>query len=145
MFDCDDIELSSENERLSSSHTYSPDTSSMRKRRLAMNGLVSDLTIPDHVSEVDGENASCDNSLEDSESEEENSSNPSPGHVKRQVETIEAAVLDTDEVTEGDLRDPFCPSVVPTTEDREIGTVGFEPKRPTDGPPARKIGTADFG
>ena len=110
-----------------------------------MNGLVSDCAIPDHVSEVDDENASCNNSLEESESEDKNSSNPRRGHVKRQVETIEAAVLDKDDVTEGDLRDPFCPCVVPSTEDREIGAVGFDPKRPAGGPPARKIGNRRFG
>ena len=79
---------------MSSSDIDSPVTSATRKRRLAMNGFVSDFTIPDHVSDVDDEIELVGMpGIEDSESEDENSSNPKRGHVKRQVETIEAAVL----------------------------------------------------
>ena len=102
----DNLELSFENERMSFSDIDSPDTSNMRERRLAINCLVSDLTIPDHESEVDDEIDSIGMpTIEDSESEDEG--NPRRGHVRRQVETIEAAVLDKDDVSEEDLRDPF--------------------------------------
>ena len=53
--DFDDLELSFENERMSSSDIDSPDTPNTRERRLAMNGLVSDFAIPDHESEADDE------------------------------------------------------------------------------------------
>ena len=116
-----------------------------------MNGLVSDSAIPHHELEVDDEIESIGMpTIEDSESEDENSSNPRRGHVRRQVETIEAPVLDKDDVLhqddviEKDLRDPFCPSPTPPTADHEIGAVGFEPKRPHGGPPAWKIGNRRF-
>ena len=86
--------------------------------------------------------------LVSSESEDEESSNPKRGHGRRQEDTIEAAMQDKDDITDEDLRGPFCRSPVATgqcqfvdapTQDREISAVGFEPKRPQVEPPARMI------
>ena len=69
-FDFDDFELSFENERMSTSDIDSPITWSMRSRRLAMNGLVSDFNVCDHVSEAD-DDVKSEPGVVDSESEGE--------------------------------------------------------------------------
>ena len=88
-----------------------------------MNGIVSDFTIPDYESEVDDEIASVGMpTLEDLGSEDESSTNPRRGHVRRQEETIEAAVLDKDEAD--CTKTPVA--ISRAVADREVGAVGFE-------------------
>ena len=147
LFDFDELELSFENERISSPEIESPVTSRMRRRRsLARNGLVSDFRIPDHESEVDGEIASVGMpDIDDSEPEDEISSNPRCGHVKRQVETTEAAELDKDDVTEGDSRDPFYHPPCHRPRIARSGQLDSSLRGRTADRPIGRSGTADFG
>ena len=55
------------------------------------------------MSEVDDEIESCHQPLVDSESEDEESSNPKRGHVWRHLAIIETTVQDKDDITDEDL------------------------------------------